>query len=106
MATPPYGQDYGSARRDPAQAGETRRHARTGSHARPDGPGDGTRTGRQPNPRHSYPGNGGGTGSYQVGSYQVGSYQAGGYPGNGHGGNGHRAPYDPRDDYRRLTHQH
>jgi len=21
-------------------------------------------------------------------------------------GNGHRAPYDPRDDYRRLTHQH
>jgi len=131
VATPPYGQDYGSGRRDSAQAGETRRHGRTGSHARPEGPGEGTRTGRQPNPRHSYPGNGGsqgsggypangsypGNGSYPInGSYpgtgysgngnRTGSYQAGGYPGNGPGGNGHRAPYDPRDDYRRLTRQH
>jgi hypothetical protein len=93
MATLPYGQDYGSGRRDPAQAGEARRHARTGSHARSDSPGESTRTSRQPNPRHSYPGNGGSQGS-------------GGYPGNGHGGNGHRASYDPRDDYRRLTLQH
>jgi hypothetical protein len=64
------------------------------------------------------------TGSYPAGSYQgTGSYPAGGaysgngysgnghprggYPGNGHlgNGNGHRAPYDPRDDYRRLAHQ-
>jgi len=116
VATPPYGQDYGYGRRDSAQAGETRRHGRTGSHARPDGPGEGIRTGRQPNPRHSYPGNGGsqGPGGYPAnGSYpgtgypgngsRTGSYQAGGYSGNGHDGNGHRAPYDPRDDYRRLT---
>jgi hypothetical protein len=116
VATPPYGQDYGYGRRDSAQAGETRRHGRTGSHARPDGPGEGTRTGRQPNPRHGYPGNGGsqgsggypGNGSYPGTGYsgngnRTGSYQAGGYPGNGYGGNGHRAPYDPRDDYRRLS---
>ena len=40
-----------------------------------------------------------------------GGYPASTYPGsaqqgnaNGYRGNGHRAPYDPRDDYRRLTH--
>jgi len=66
------------------------------------------------------------TGSYQVGGYPTGGYPTGGYPdggyqGNGHQtgayqgnahqgnasayrGNGHRAPYDPREDYRRLTH--
>jgi hypothetical protein len=108
-ATPPYGQDYGSGRADPAaQAGEPRRHNGTGSHARPDGAGDGTRTARQVQPRHShraassYPGNGG----YPGNGNQTGSYPVGGYPGHGHRGNGHRAPYDPRDDYRRLTHQH
>ena len=58
-----------------------------------------------------------GTGSYPADVYQgTGSHQAGGYPGstypgsaeqgnaNGYRGSGHRAPYDPRDDYRRLTH--
>jgi hypothetical protein len=80
----------------------------------------------------SHQGTGGhqGTGSNRTGSYSTGSYQGtgsypaggaypgngysgnghqrGGYPGNGHlgNGNGHRAPYDPRDDYRRLGHQH
>ncbi len=74
-----------------------------------------------------------GTGSHQsTGSHQTDKYPTGGYPtegyldegqqGNGHqtgayqssaqqasanayrgNGNGHRAPYDPREDYRRLT---
>ena len=123
MATPPYGQDYGYGRGDSApQAGEPRRRNGTGSHARPDDAGDSARTTRQSRPRHSYPGNGypgnGSQGSggypgsgnypghaYQTGSYPVG-YPVGGYPGNGHRGNGHGAPYDPRDDYRRLTRQH
>jgi hypothetical protein len=79
-----------------------------------------------------YPADGySGTGSYQAGGYPTGGYPTGGYPtggspdgghhGNGHQtgsypnsaqqgnangyrGNGHHAPYDPRDDYRRLTH--
>jgi len=102
--TPPHGQDY----------------------ARPNGSSDWTRTARPTQPRHSYqatggyPGNGSypgssyptgsyptgsyPTGSYPTGSYPAGSYPADGYPGNGHRGNGHRASYDPRDDYRRLTH--
>jgi hypothetical protein len=118
MATPPYGQDYGYGKPDPAaQAGEPRRHNGTGSHARPDSAGEGTRSARQTHPRHSfqptgsYPVNGGrqSSGGYPAsGSYPVtGSYPAsGGYPGTAQRGNGHRAPYDPRDDYRRLTHQH
>jgi hypothetical protein len=133
MATPPYGQDYGHGRGDSAaQAGEPRRHNGTRSHARPDGTGEGTRTTRQAYPRHSsqtagsyegnggypgngssqgpggYPGNGSsqGPGGYPGNGNQTGSYPVGGYPGNGHRGNSHRAPYDPRDDYRRLTPQH
>jgi len=115
MATPPYAQDYGYGRADPAaQANEPRRHNGAGSHARPDSAGEGTRTARQVYPRHShratssYPTNGGypGNGSYPGNGNQTGSYPVGGYPGNGHRGNGHRAPHDPRDDYRRLTHHH
>ena len=121
MATPPYGQDYGYGRGDSAaQAGEPRRHNGTRNHARPDGTGEGTRPARQAYPRHSsqaagsYEGNGGyqgngssqGPGGYPGNGNQTGSYPVGGYPGNGHRGNGHRAPYDPRDDYRRLTPQH
>jgi hypothetical protein len=105
-ATPPYGQDYGYGRADPAaQASEPRRHNGTGSHARPDGAGEGTRTARQVYPRHSHRATGGYpvTGSYQGNGNQTGSYPVGGYPGNGHRGNGHRAPYNPRDDYRQLT---
>ena len=110
--TPPHGQDYGYGKPDPAaQADEPRRHNGTGSHARPDSTGEGTRTTRQTHPRHSYqptasyPVNGGRQGSN--GYPASGSYLGtGSYPGAGYGGNGHRAPYDPRDDYRRLTHQH
>ncbi len=67
------------------------------------------------------------TGSHQTGGYPTGGYPTEGYPDGGHQGNGHqtgayqgsaqqananahrgngdghRAPYDPRDDYRRLT---
>jgi hypothetical protein len=80
--------------------------SRTGSHARPNGSSDWTRTARPTQPRHSYQATGGypGNGSYPGSSYPAGSYPADGYPGNGHRGNGHRASYDPRDDYRRLTH--
>ena len=105
MSTPPYGQDYGYGRRDPAApASEPRRRNGTGSHARPEGPGDGTRPARQAYPRDSHQA----TGSYRSnGSYPGnGRIPGNGYPGNGHRGNGHRAPYDPRDDYQRLTHQH
>ena len=59
---------------------------------------------------HGYP-----PGGYQGSGYQGsgqpdgaqpgGSYQGGDRPGSGSRGNGHRAPYDPRDDYRRLTHR-
>jgi hypothetical protein len=92
MSTPPYGQSYGYGRgNSAAPAGEPRRHNGAGSHARPEGTGEGTRPARQAYPQDSHQA----TGSYQG---------TGGYQGNGHRGNGHRAPYDPRDDYRRLTH--
>ena len=93
-----------------SEARQTRWHGRAGSHARPQGPGQGTRTGRQPNPRHSYPGNGGSQGIGRLpgqrelpGQRRIlgtgysangknGSYQACGYPGSGPGGKtGHEA---------------
>lgn len=87
MSTPPYGENYSRGAVPPGddQRGPngTRGHAR---HA-----GDGTRPVRQAYPQDSYPGSG------QHGN----GYLPGGYPGPGQ-----RAPYDPRDDYRRLTHQH
>jgi hypothetical protein len=89
MSPPPYGQSHGRGN----SAGEPRRQNGTGSHARPEGTGESTRPARPVYPQDSHQA----TGSYQG---------TGGYPGNGHRGNGHRAPYDPRDDYRRLTHQH
>jgi hypothetical protein len=76
-------------------------------------------------PAANYPADGyPSTGSYQASEYSTGGYQTGGSAdasqpgdihrsnghqgngrqGNGHQGNGQRAPYDPRDDYRRLTH--
>ena len=116
MNTPPYGQDYEYGRG--GSPGEPRRQNGTGSHARPDSTGEGTRPARQTYPRDShqatggsrgsgsYPGNGSFPGNgYPGNGHQAGSYPVGGYPGNGHRGNGNRAPYDPRDDYRRLTHQ-
>jgi hypothetical protein len=51
-----------------------------------------------------YPGSGQPDGGRQGSGYPDGAHQ-GGNPGNGSRGNGHRAPYDPRDDYRRLTHR-
>ena len=107
-------ESYGYDARNPApQANDPRRQNGTRSHARHDGTGEGTRTARQ-----AYPQDG-----YQTGSYQTGEYPAGGYPAGDHQGNGyqrgsyptgspqgsgypggsHRAPYDPREDYRRLT---
>jgi hypothetical protein len=97
-STPSYGNGSPAA-----PAGEPRRRNGNGSHARPEDPGDGTRPARQAYPRGSHQA----TGSYRSnGSYPGSSYPASGYPGNGHQGNGHRAPYDPRDDYQRLAHQH
>jgi hypothetical protein len=113
MSTPPYGQDYGNGNGRPAApASEPRRNNGNGSHARPEGAGEGIRPVRQPYPRDShraagnqgsagYPGNA----SYPA-SYPGNGYPANGYQGNGHRANGHRAPYDPRDDYRPLTHRH
>jgi len=106
MNTPPYGENYGYGGGAPApQADEPRRQNGNRSHARPDGLGDGTRTARQAYPREARQA----TGSYPASSAHPASSARPGnsaYPGNGHQGNGHRAPYDPRDDYRRLTHQH
>ena len=107
MSTPPYGQDYGYGN-PMAPASEPPRHNGAGSHARPEGAGEGTRPVRQAYPRDSQPtaGNQGAAGYPGNGSYPGNGYPANGYQGNGNRGNGHRAPYDPRDDYRRLTHQH
>ena len=108
MSTPAYGQNYGNGS-PAAPAAEPRRRNGTGSHARPEDPGDGIRPARQADPRDSHQAAGSyrGNGSYPAnGSYPGNGYPGNGYQGNGHRGNGHRAPYDPRDDYRRLTHQH
>ena len=96
--TSPYGDNYGRGR-----------------HGTPSAPADEP---RRPGTRsyqgsHQAAGGHPGTGSYRTGSYpgtarSVNGYQPDGYQGNGHraNGNGHRGPYDPRDDYRRLTHRH
>jgi hypothetical protein len=90
-----------------APAGEPRRRSGNGSHARPEAPGDATRPARQAYPRGSHQATGSyrGNGSYPGNGYPGNGYQGNGYQGNGHRGNSHRAPYDPRDDYQRLTHQ-
>jgi hypothetical protein len=106
MSTPPYGQSYGNGS-PAAPAGEPRRRGGNGGHARPEDPGDGTRPARQANPRGSHQATGSyrNNGSYPANGYPGNDYQGSGYQGSGHRGNGHRAPYDPRDDYQRLTHQ-
>jgi hypothetical protein len=109
MSTPPYGQDYGYGNGSPAApASEPGRQNGTGSYARPKGAGEGTRPVRQAYPRDSHlaAGNQGAAGYPGNGSYPGNGYPANGHQGNGHRSNGHRAPSDPRDDYRRLTHQH
>jgi hypothetical protein len=113
--TPPYGENYGYGSGGPAvQADDPRRPKGTRSHARHGGTGEGTRATRQAYPQDDYQG----TGSYQTGGYPAGSHQGNGYQrggsqgsgsqgsgsqGSGSQGSGHRAPYDPREDYRRLT---
>ena len=77
----------------------------TGSHQTGGYPTGGYLTGGYPDGGHQ--GNGHQTGAYPTSAYPTTAYQgnaqqanAGAYRGNG----GHRAPYDPREDYRRLTH--
>jgi hypothetical protein len=124
--TPPYGEIYGYGHGyggpgpaalpdDPGRPRGERGHARHGGN----GAGEPDRASRQAYPQGSgshgrgYPGNGHQAGGYPGNGHQAGGYpgnghQAGGYPGNGHQvggypGNGYRAPYDPEEDYRRLT---
>ncbi|MGH3194393.1 MAG: hypothetical protein ACRDOH_04230 [Streptosporangiaceae bacterium] len=115
MNTPPYDENYGYDSRGPAApADDLRQQTGARSHARPDGAGEGTRATRQAYPQDGYQGTGsyptsgypaGGPqdNGYQRGSYPTGSPQGSGHQGSGHQGSGHRAPYDPREDYRRLT---
>ena len=125
MTAPSYGENHGfGSGGAQAQADDPRRHNGTRSHARHGGNDDASRAARQSYPQDRYHGTGSypaevyqGTGSYPAEVYQgTGSHQAGGYPAstypgsaeqghaNGYRGSGHRAPYDPRDDHRRLTH--
>ena len=134
MTIPPYGENYGhGSAGSPAPPNDARRQNGTRSQARHGGTGETTRAARQAYPEDGYQATGSypadgyqGTRSYQAdgyptagyptggypdGGHQGNGYQSGGYPGsahqgnaNGYRGNGHRAPYDPRDDYRRLTH--
>ncbi len=108
MSTPPSGQDYGYASRGTVPpGGDPRRHDDSGSHARHAGMGEQTRPVRQVHPQDGYQG----TGSYPSPGYAGDGYRGdgypgtGGYPAGGYQGNGQYAPHDPRDDYRRLTHQ-
>ena len=103
MNTPPYGENYGNGNGP----------GRHGAHAAP------VSESRLPGARsyqgsHQAAGRHQATGSYPVGGaypvvaypgngYSGNGHQSGGYHGNGYRGNGHRAPYDPRDDYRRLA---
>ena len=127
-----YGYGGGGSQAQPTQPDDPRRHNGTGSHARHGSNDEAPRAARQSYPQDRYQGTGSypaedfqGTGSHQAGGYPTGGYSTGGYPdashqGNGHHaggypgsahqgnangyrGNGHRAPYDPRDDYRRST---
>jgi hypothetical protein len=110
MITPPYGQNYGygsSPAAQPDQPTEPRRQNGTRSHARPGAPGERARPGRPAYPQDTRPASGSypAGGAYPANGSAPGGHQGNGSQGNGSRGNGHRAPYDPRDDYRRLTHQ-
>ncbi len=114
-----------------AQPDDPRRPNGPRSPGRHSGSSETTRSARQAYPQEGYQGSGGypaanypadgypGTGSHQASEYSAGGYRTGGsadasqsgdvHRGNGHRsngypGNGQRAPYDQRDDYRRLTH--
>jgi hypothetical protein len=104
--TPRYGASYGYGN-PAAQADDPRRQDGTRSPARHADRGEANRPPRQAYPRDGYEGTGGyqGTGGYPSGGYQGSGHQGNGYQGNGYQGNGRPAPYDPREDYGRLTHQ-
>ncbi len=107
MATPPHGENYGYGSRNaiPPRDGRDRPNG-TRNHPRHTRTSEGTRSARQAYPQDSYPTrNRQGTGGYPTNGYQANGYHVGGYPGNGYPGNGQRAAYDPREDYRRLTHR-
>ena len=132
MSTPPNGENYGSGNQadHPGRRNGARSHAKpggTGEQPRPPRPAypQDVRQASGSYPAGGYPGNGHHGHGYQSGGYpgngtpgngssgsgqpdgglQNGSYQGSGYPGDGSRGTGHRAPRDPRDDYRRLTHR-
>src|SRR2546423_5568252 len=88
MSPPPYGQDYGYGNGSPAApASEPRRNNGNGSHARPEGAGEGTRPVRQPYPRDSHQAaDNQGAAGYPANV----SYPGNGYPANGYQGSGHR----------------
>jgi hypothetical protein len=120
MNNPAYGENTGYGGGNQAGRPVARSHARpggTGERPRPPRPAYPPDT-RQPSgsyPAGAYAGNGQPGRGHQPGGHQSpGGTQNGGQPGGGHQGgdsqggsrgNGHRAPYDPRDDYQRLTHQ-
>jgi len=54
---------------------------------------------------NGYPGSGQPDGGRQGSGYPESGHQGGSNPGSGSRGHSHRAPHDPRDDYRRLTHR-
>jgi hypothetical protein len=72
-------------------------HQSSGSHQGSGYPTGGYPTGGYPDGGHQ--GNGHQTGAYQTGAYQTGAHQTNA---NAYRSNGPRAPYDPREDYRRL----
>jgi len=107
--TPPNGDSYGY--RSPGPLDEARRP----NGARPNGARPRPRytgpEGRDQAPRPAYPqpgqpgGHRSGSENQNHGNRGGGGQQANGYPGTGRHGGGHRAPYDPREDYRRLEPQ-
>jgi hypothetical protein len=105
MITPPYGQNYGygsGPEAPPDQLTEPRRPNGARGHARPGAPGERARPARPAYPQDTRPA----SGSYPAGgAYPANGNQPGGHQGNGSRDRGHRAPYDPHDDYQRLTHQ-
>ena len=109
MVTPPYGQNYGygsSPETPPDQPAEPRRQNGTRSHARPGAPDERARPARPGYPQDTRPASGSYPAGGAYGGYPGHGNQPGGHQGNGsRDAHGHRAPYDPQDDYRRLTHQ-
>ena len=108
----PVGADTGERPRPPRPAYPQDIRQASGSYPAGAYPGNGHQPGGNPGngyagsgyPGNGYPGSGQPDGGRQ-GGYPDSGHQGGGNPGNGSRGHGHRAPHDPRDDYRRLTHR-